>query len=120
MREPPQEQIAPAGVVSMDDFDSTLYFLDETEVQYLQSAIKDHYGTDLRQNVVSILLDVFEQQSDPAIRDEICQILDVMLVNLLRVVSSVCRQSPARNERHAGRAAITPRSARCRCRCRTG
>ena len=83
VREPAEEQIMPAGVVSMDDFDSTLYFLDENEVQYLQRTIRDHYGADLRQNVVSILLDVFEQQTDPAIRDEVCLILDGMLVTLL-------------------------------------
>jgi hypothetical protein len=83
MREPPEEQIAPAGVVSMDDFDSTLYFLDDGEVQYLQKAIREHYSADLRHNVVSVLLDVFEQQTDPAIRDEVCQILDGMLVNML-------------------------------------
>ena len=83
MREPPQEQIAPAGVVSMDDFDSTLYFMDDNEVQYLQGAIREHYAADLRRNVVSVLLDVFEQQTDPAIRDEVCMILDGTLVNLL-------------------------------------
>jgi hypothetical protein len=97
LREPAQEQIAPAGVVSMDDFDSTLYFLDENEVQYLQRTIRDHYGADLRQNVVSMLLDVFEQQTDPAIRDEVCLILDGMLVNLLtsgqlRSVASLLRE----------------------------
>ena len=98
LREPPQEQIAPAGLVSMDDFDSTLYFLDENEVQYLQHTIREHYATDLRQNVVSMLLDVFEQQTDPAIRDEVCLILDGMLVNLLtggqlRAVASLLRET---------------------------
>ena len=97
MREPPQEQIMPSGVVSMEDFDSTLYFLDENEVQYLQKAIRDHYATDLRQNVVAMLLDVFEQQTDPAIRDEVCMILDGMLVNMLtagqlRAVASLLRE----------------------------
>jgi HEAT repeat protein len=98
VREPAQEQIAPAGVVSMDDFDSTLYFLDDNEVQYLQKAIKEHYATDLRQNVVNVLLDVFEQQTDPAIRDEVCAILEGMLVNLLttgqlRSVASLLRET---------------------------
>lgn len=98
VREPPQEQLLPSGVVSMDDFDSTLYFLDENEVQYLQRTIRDHYGMDLRQNVVSILLDVFEQQTDPAIRDEVCQILEGMLVNLLtagqlRAVAALLREA---------------------------
>lgn len=98
IREPPQENIAPAGVVSMEDFDSTLYFLDENEVQYLQKAIREHYGADLRQNVVAVLLDVFEQQTDPAIRDEVCGILDTMLVNLLtsgqlRSVANLLRET---------------------------
>ena len=98
IREPAQEQIMPSGVVSMDDFDSTLYFLDENEVQYLQRTIKEHYATDLRQNVVMVLLDVFEQQTDPAIRDEVCVILEGMLVNLLtagqlRSVASLLRET---------------------------
>ncbi len=98
VREPAQEQIAPAGVVSMDDFDSTLYFLDENEVQYLHTTVRDHYAADLRQNIVSVLLDVFEQQTDPAIRDEVCGILDAMLVNLLtagqlRTVASLLREA---------------------------
>lgn len=98
MREPAQEQIAPAGVVSMEDFDSTLYFLDDNEVQYLQKTIREHYSADLRQNVVAVLLDVFEQQTDPAIRDEVCQILDGMLVNMLtggqlRAVAGLLREA---------------------------
>ena len=98
IREPAQEQILPAGVVSMDDFDSALYFLDENEVQYLQRTIKEHYATDLRQNVVNVLLDVFEQQTDPAIRDEVCVILESMLVNLLttarlRAVAALLRET---------------------------
>jgi HEAT repeat protein len=98
MREPLKEQIAPAGVVSMDDFDSTLYFLDDSEVQYLQKTIRDHYSADLRQNVVFVLLDVFEQQTDPAIRDEVCLILDGMLVNMLtagqlRAVAGLLREA---------------------------
>lgn len=98
MREPPQEQLLPSGVVSMDDFDSTLYVLDENEVQYLQRTIKEHYAIDLRQNVVSVLLDVFEQQTDPAIRDETAGILEGMLVNLLtsgqlRSVAALLREA---------------------------
>jgi hypothetical protein len=83
VREPPQEHIAPPGVVNLDDFDSTLYFLDDGEVEYLRTEIQRHYTADLRSHVVTILLDVFEQQTDPAIRDEICGILDGMLVQLL-------------------------------------
>lgn len=80
---PPQEALLPAGVVNLDDFDATLYFLDEREVEYLRDAVAHEYASDLRGNVVSILLDVFEVQGDTAIRDEIVGVLDNLLVHLL-------------------------------------
>lgn len=83
INEPPKESLLPEGVVNIDDFSTTLYFLDEREVEYLRSAIVGEYQTDLRGNVVSMLLDVFEQQVDGTIRDEICEILDNFLVSLL-------------------------------------
>ena len=83
LREPAQETILPAGVVNIDDFDATLYFLDEREVEYLREEVRKEYASELRGNVVSILLDVYEQQADPAVRDEICGILDSLLVGLL-------------------------------------
>lgn len=83
VQEPPQETILPSGVVNLDDFDATLYFLDEREVEYLRDAVASEYASDLRGNVVFILLDVYEVQSDPAIRDEIVGVLDNLLVHLL-------------------------------------
>ena len=44
---------------SMSDFDGTLYFLDEREIEYLQTEVDREYRADLRQNVVSILLDIY-------------------------------------------------------------
>ncbi len=97
VQEPATETILPAGVVNLDDFDATLYFLDEREVEYLRDAIADEYATDLRGNVVGILLDVFEAQADPAIRDEIVGVLDNLLVHLLtagqlRTVAELLRE----------------------------
>lgn len=83
VQEPPQEAILPAGVVNLDDFDATLYFLDEREVEYLRDAVASEYASDLRGDVVFMLLDVYEVQSDPAIRDEIVGVLDNLLVHLL-------------------------------------
>ena len=83
IQEPPQENVLPSGVVNLDDFDATLYFLDEREVEYLRDAVATEYASDLRGNVVAILLDVFEVQVDPAIRDEIVGVLDNLLVHLL-------------------------------------
>ena len=72
-----------ASLINMSDFDATLYFLDEREIEYLQSEIKREYDTDLRQNVVGILLDIFEQQTEPAIRSEIVEVLDTFMIHML-------------------------------------
>ena len=71
------------GVVSLDDFDSTLYFLDERELDYLKSEIAKEYAGDLRRNVLSMVLDIFEVQADNAVREEIIGILDNLMLHLL-------------------------------------
>lgn len=73
----------PVGVVSMDDFDSTLYFLDEREIEYIHNEIAKDYSADLRPLVIASLLDTFETQVDVGVREEIARILDGMLINLL-------------------------------------
>ena len=81
-----QESVAMetrAGVVSLDDFDSTLYFLDDREIDYLRAEVKSEYERDLRPVVLGTLLDVFEAQWDVAVRDEICGILDGFILHLL-------------------------------------
>jgi len=80
-----EEESSPSrsGVVSMADFDSTLYFLDEKEIEYLQSEVAREYQIDLRKNVVSVLLDIFEQQTEPAIRDEVSDVLDNLMLHML-------------------------------------
>lgn len=97
LRAPATEVIAPPGVVSMDDFDSTLYFLDDSEIEYLRDAIRQHYEADLRADVLAMLLDTFELQTDPSVREEICGLLDTLLVQLLatghlRAVSLLLRE----------------------------
>ncbi|MDQ2665391.1 MAG: HEAT repeat domain-containing protein [Gemmatimonadota bacterium] len=89
--ESPREAIAAAAqdtaannaVVNMADFDGTLYFLDEKEIEYLQSEVRREYQTDLRQNVVSVLLDIFETQQSAPVRDEIAEILDGLMLHML-------------------------------------
>ena len=84
-RESVEEDESPArsGVVSMSDFDGTLYFLDEREIEYLQTEVKREYQTDLRQNVVAVLLDIFEQQVEPDIRNEVAEMLDNLMLHML-------------------------------------
>jgi hypothetical protein len=77
------ESSKTSGVIDLADFDATLYFLDESEIEYLRGEIKREYEADLRQNVLAILLDIFEQQSAPAVRSEICDILENLILHLL-------------------------------------
>ena len=72
-----------SSLAKMDDFDSALYFLDDGEVEYLHSEIKREFSTDLRPAVIASLLDVFELQKDPTVREEICGLLDYFLLVLL-------------------------------------
>ena len=72
-----------SGVVNMSDFDGTLYFLDEREIEYIQAEVRREYEIDLRQNVLALLLDIFEQQAEPSIRDEVAEILDSFMLHML-------------------------------------
>jgi len=70
-------------IVSMQDFDASLYFLDEGELHYLRSEIEREYGADLRENVIAIVLDIFETQASASVRDEVCDIVETLLPLLL-------------------------------------
>ena len=78
-----EEQETRAGVVSMSDFDATLYFLDEKEIEYLQTEVKREYESDLRLSVVALLLDILEQQPDADIRTEVADVLDNFMLHML-------------------------------------
>ena len=72
-----------SSLAKLDDFDSTLYFLDDGEVEYLHQEVKREFSTDLRPAVIASLLDTFETQKDPTVREEICGLLDYFLLILL-------------------------------------
>ncbi|HEY6088310.1 MAG TPA: HEAT repeat domain-containing protein, partial [Gemmatimonadaceae bacterium] len=72
-----------SSLAKLDDFDSTLYFLDDKEVEYLHQEVKREFSTDLRPAVIASLLDTFETQRDPTVREEICGLLDYFLLILL-------------------------------------
>jgi len=72
-----------SSIAKMDEFDATLYFLDDREVEYLQGEIKREFSTDLRPAVIASLLDTFENQKDPTVREEICGLLDDFVLILL-------------------------------------
>lgn len=73
----------PSGVVSMEDFDTTLYFLDEKEIEYLQRETEREYAQDLRRNVLSMLFDLLELQTYGTVRAELLSILENFIPYLL-------------------------------------
>jgi hypothetical protein len=78
-----QEQPPRPGIVRMEDFDTTLYFLDEKEVEYLRQETLREYSTDLRRAVLDSLLDIFEFQVDPLVRAEVLSNLEALMLHLL-------------------------------------
>ncbi|MEX2177437.1 MAG: HEAT repeat domain-containing protein [Gemmatimonadaceae bacterium] len=94
-----QEPAAESNaVVNMQDFDATLYFLDEKELDYLKEEIEREYQGDLRQNVTAMLFDIYEAQSVPAVRDEVSEIIEQLMLQFLaggelRTVASLLAES---------------------------
>ena len=60
----------PKGVVDLEEFDSTLYFLDEREINQVAAAVEAEYTRDVRAAALSVLFDLFELQGEPPIRSE--------------------------------------------------
>ena len=79
------EEEAPQrpGVVRAEDFDSTLYFLDDKEIDHLRNEVNREYEQDLRRNVLAMLFDVLELQAYPTVRAELISILESFLPYLL-------------------------------------
>lgn len=72
-----------SGVVRMEDFDSTLYFLEGSEIDFLKRETEREYATDLRRVVLNALLDIFELQGDPLVRREVATNIETLTLHLL-------------------------------------
>jgi hypothetical protein len=75
----------PPGIVRVEDFDSTLYFLDDKEINYLRHEIDREYSHDLRENTLSMLFDLLELQTYSTVRAELISILENFIPYLLAV-----------------------------------
>jgi len=81
-----EEEAARAqAIVSVDEFDSTLYFLDDAEIEYLNAEIEREYRQDLRGNVLSMLFDLLELQTYSTVRAELLSIVENFIPYLLAV-----------------------------------
>lgn len=86
------------GVVGVEEFDSTLYFLDESEIGYVANALDAEYRRDARTSALDILFDLFEITSEEKVRDEVLNILEQLFPNFLnsrdfRAAAAVLRES---------------------------
>ncbi len=82
-REAEEDSAAREGIVRMEDLDSTLYFLDDDEIQYLRSEVQKEQESNLHRNVTSILLDIFELQEGDDVHSEVCGIFESYMAQLL-------------------------------------
>jgi hypothetical protein len=88
----------PKGIVDIEDFDSTLYFLEEEEINYVVRQVQEEYQRDVRQVALNSLFDLLETQTDEPIRLEILGVLNMLFPNLLnkgefRTVAAVMRET---------------------------
>ncbi len=87
----------PKGVVDLEEFDSTLYFLDEAEIHQVARQVEGEYTRDVRTSSFNVLFDLFELEGEPATRAEIIGILEHLFPNLLnardfRTAATVLRE----------------------------
>jgi HEAT repeat protein len=83
-----------------------LYFLDDSEISYLARELDEEYQRDVRGGALNILFDLFELNSDAAVRLEIIRILERLFPNLLnardfRSAAAVIRECKLLPERAA-------------------
>jgi len=88
------------GLVSIDDFDTTLYFLEDNEIDYLKKDVDREYSQDLRRNVLSMLFDLLELQTYGTVRAELISIVENFIPYLLgagdfRSVAYILRETRA-------------------------
>jgi HEAT repeat protein len=96
----------PKGVVDLDDFDSTLYFLDEDEIRYLTGELEDEYKRDVRGSALNVLFDLMETQAEGGTRDEVLTVIEQLFPNLLtsrdfKSAATILRESKLLKERVA-------------------
>ncbi|MEP6763381.1 MAG: HEAT repeat domain-containing protein [Gemmatimonadaceae bacterium] len=71
------------GIVRLDDFDSTLYFLEPRELAYLKSEVEREYSSDGKRAVLSILFDIIESQNNIKALSETVGVIESWLIDLI-------------------------------------
>jgi HEAT repeats len=71
------------AIASMEDFDSTLYFLDDAEIRHFKEELEREYQQDLRSNVLAMLFDILELHEYDNARGRVVEILEHLLPHFL-------------------------------------
>jgi HEAT repeat protein len=107
----------PKGVVDLEEFDSTLYFLDEKEINQVAREVEEEYSRDVRGAALNVLFDLFELQNEPEIRSEILSAVEHLFpnflnlrdfrtaANILRECGQLAQRTPGLREEHTQRLA---------------
>ena len=97
----------PKGVIDLEEFDSTLYFLEESEINQVAAGVEEEYQRDVRFISLNALFDLFELQTEEPIRTEILGILETLFPSFLtardfRTAATVLRESRLLEQRAPG------------------
>jgi len=92
------EEPAKPGIASMDEFDSTLYFLDEVEIRKFKEELEAEYEQDLRGNILAMLFDIMELHTYSNARANAVEILENLTPHFLgagdfRAIAYLLRES---------------------------
>ena len=73
----------PPGMVRLDDFETSVYFLDAREATYLQEELKREYAEDHRRLVLESLFDIIDGQFSSDSQLEALRTVDRLLIEFL-------------------------------------
>jgi len=73
----------PPGIARIDDFDSTLYFLDDSEIKHVNTELEREYRQNLRANVMHMLFDILEQHTYDNARAHVVETLEHLIPHIL-------------------------------------
>ena len=79
------EVMGPDALADFDDFDASLYFLDDHEIDQLKGEIATEFTQDVCVNALSMFLDVLELHPEPDVREETCGVLEELFPHLVAV-----------------------------------
>lgn len=80
--EPPGDG-PPPGIVRMEEFETTLYFLEPGELAYLKEEVRREFSTDGKRGVLSVLFDIIETQDAYDAHHEALSVLNAWLIELI-------------------------------------